>query len=181
MVVLGFSFLAKAYGETTSDSPKIAVVDLKKCIHESLAGKAAKKRIQALTQSIKQEVEKRKKHLKKMEDEFQKQSMVLSLDAKRDKEKELLREREDLRDFIRRKERELQEADIRETRPIMKAVLDIAREIGKTRGISIILEAKTLIYFDPAIDITDEVLKKYDARFKASKNTNTTKDNKGKK
>ena len=62
-----------------------------------------------------------------------------------------------MKDELKKKDNEL-------TSKILKDVLDITKKVGGEKGYSLILQAsQQIVYIDQAIDITDEVLKRYDS------------------
>jgi outer membrane protein len=101
---------------------------------------------------------------------MEKQASVLSAEARKKKEDELeklLREYQrivqDSQAEVKKKEGELTEAIIKESR-------EIIGKIGEEEGYTLIIEKGMVLYSNKGIDITDSVLKKYDeSKAKAKK------------
>ena len=85
--LLGLVFLGTAAPSWASEVLKIGVIDLQKCIQQSEAGKKASKALQEKADRIKKDFEARREELKKLSEEFNKKSNVLSAEAKREQGK----------------------------------------------------------------------------------------------
>ncbi|MBL7102289.1 MAG: OmpH family outer membrane protein, partial [Desulfobacteraceae bacterium] len=102
----------------------------------------------------------------KIEEELQKQSMMLSLDAKEDKEMELGKRTRHYKYMYGEVTQEMKDAEFEATRKVGKDIEKVVEKIAKKEGYTIIVEAGTvgLVYYDNVIDITDRVIKAYDDR-----------------
>lgn len=144
---------------------KIGVIDGKKCVEESEAGKKILHSFQQKFDRTKKELDRRNEELKKLQGEFVKKSSILNPDAKREKEKELARKVEDFRDMVREKEAELQQEQNSALQALSNELFQIAVGIGKEEGYALILEAKSgVVYHTKTIDLTDKVLKAFNAK-----------------
>ncbi len=146
------------------DSVKIAVVDLNRCMKESLEGKRVYRELQKKKDAMQKRLDEKEGELLKLQEELKKQGMMLSLDARADKEKTLERKRrefkyyfEDLRDEMRKVEADLVEGMLQD---LGKIVGDMAEKGNYT----LVLEKNRggILFNDLAIDITDDVIKAYD-------------------
>jgi len=61
--------------------------------------------------------------------------------------------------------RDMQELQQRLFLKIQSEVMPVIAKLGQEKGIDLILDlrASGVLYFNPAIDLTDEVIKRYDA------------------
>jgi outer membrane protein len=159
--LLGIVFLWTAAPSWASEALKIGVIDLQKCIQQSEAGKKASKGLQEKADRIKKDLETRRDELKKMSEEFSKKSNVLSADAKREKEKELIRKDEDLRELVRKKEEEMHKDEYNAMQPLLTELFEVTKKLAKDEGYTLILESKSgVVYFNkPIEEITDKVIK----------------------
>jgi outer membrane protein len=159
--LLGLVFLWGAPSAWGGEVLKIGVIDLQKCIQQSEAGKKASKGLQEKADRIKKDLETRRDELKKLSEEFNKKSNVLSADAKREKEKELIRKDEDLRELVRKKEEEMRKDEYNAMQPLLTELFEVTKKLAKDEGYTLILEAKSgVVYFSkPVEDITDKVVK----------------------
>jgi outer membrane protein len=171
MIVFGLLFVLSAVPSWASDPPlKIGVLDLQRCIQQSEAGKKASKNLQEKSDRIKKDLTGKREDLKKMREEFVKKSNVLSADAKRDKEKELIRKEEDFRDLVREKEDEMHKDEYNAMQPLLSELFEITSKLAKDEGYTLVLEAKSgVVYFVKPIEITDKVIKLFNENKKEKK------------
>jgi outer membrane protein len=159
--LLGLTFLWTAPPSWAGEVLKIGVIDLQKCIQQSESGKEASRGLQEKVDRIKKDLEAKKEELKKLSDEFNIKSSVLSADAKREREKELIRKDEDLRQLVRKKEEEMQKDEYNAMQPLLSELFDITKKLAKEEGYTLILESKSgVVYFDkPVEEITEKVIR----------------------
>lgn len=161
VMLWGLVFLWGAAPAWSGDVLKIGVIDLQKCIQQSEAGKKASKGLQEKADRIKKDLETKRDELKKLSEEFNKKSNVLSAEAKREKEKELIRKDEDLRELVRKKEEEMRKDEYNAMQPLLTELFEVTKKLAKDEGYTLILESKSgVVYFTkPVDDITDKVIK----------------------
>lgn len=142
---------------------KIGVVDLLKALNESEQGKKSIAEIESLRKSKQSVIEEKGKKIEQLKSDLEKQSSVLSADAKKSKEDEierLIREFQrlvsDSTNELQKKQREIEVEMIKELRVIIE-------NIGKEEKYTYIVESSEggLLYFDKAVDITENVIKKF--------------------
>ncbi|MCP3944434.1 MAG: OmpH family outer membrane protein [Desulfobacteraceae bacterium] len=159
--VAGFSNVVFA-----ANTAKIGVVDFEKVIQESSAGKLTQKDLRKKGEEFQNKLKKEKASLDAVSKAFERESLVLSPDKKRDKERDF---RIRINDFKKMQEdytKELRRIEIEKINQMQKDVFDIANEMGKKEGFSLIIERKTagVIYIPAKVDITDKVIAKYNAK-----------------
>jgi len=161
LAVLLFGFvLCSAPPVRASEPIKIAILDLQKCLDQSEAGKKAKKLLQDKSERIKKDLSLKRDELKKNRDEFTKKASVLNADARREKEKELIRKEEDFRDLVREKEEEMRKDEYNAMQPLLNDLFEVTSKLAKDENYTLILEAKSgVVYFNKSIEITDKVIK----------------------
>jgi outer membrane protein len=97
---------------------------------------------------------------------LEKQAPVLSEQAKRERSEALQRKVRDMRRMVedanRDFEKRVQEAEMEITRDI----LTVAQEYGKDQGFTLLMERSTLIHFASSVDVTAEVIKRFDGKQK---------------
>ena len=167
--VLGFLFVctvvlcfqAQGFGANVG---KVGMVDMERFQEKSKAFDKVRQELKAKFDGLQQKLDKEKDELVKVEEEFKKQSMMLSLDAKEDKKKDLDKKRRHYKFMADEFTREMEDAKLEATKHVGKEVEKVVGQIGKKEGYVIILEKRTigLLYYDGSIDITDQVVKAYD-------------------
>ncbi len=147
-----------------ADTCKIAIVDMERFQQESVSFQKVRVKLMKKFDALQKKLDQEKQELIKLEEELRKQSMMLSLDAKEDKRKELNKKRRHYKYLYDEFTQEMKDAEMEAKRAVGREIEKVVNKIGKERGYTLILDKRTLglIYYDHAIDITDEVIKAYD-------------------
>jgi outer membrane protein len=165
--VVLFLFTFRAYGTEV----KIGYMDLNKALNESDDGKKATKFLEELVNSKQTILQEKEKEIKKLNEELEKQSAVLTPESKKIKEEQLnklyrdyQRTAKDFQEEIQKKEEELR-------MEILKELREIVNKIGKEEGYSIIFEtgASGILYYQKEFDLTEKIIKKYNEAAKMKK------------
>ncbi len=80
--------------------------------------------------------------------------------AIKEKETQLIDKETMLRGLQRQVERELLDYESRKTEIILGKIYQTLRELAVNEGVSIIVEKRTILYGQPAVDLTDKLMKK---------------------
>jgi outer membrane protein len=164
-ILLGFVLCVclclPAYG---ADTCKIGVVDMTKFQEQSVAFKKLSEAYAKKLEPMRKELEQNQAELARLEEDLRKQGMMLSLDAKEDRAKDLgkkARRFEYMRNEFQQTGKELQ---VEALRDIGGDIQKIVQKIGAREGYDVILEKRAVgfLYNNEKIDITDEVVKDFD-------------------
>lgn len=144
---------------------KIGVIDGKRCIEQTEAGKKIYSLLREKYARDQKEMEAQGNTLKKLQEEYNKKREVLAADVKLEKEKEIFRKEEDLRDKIREKGQTFQKEEGEAFQKLTTEIFETASVIGREQGFTLIMEAKSgVVYFNPVLDLTDQVIKRHNAK-----------------
>ena len=162
MILLGW------FGSVLAADLKVAYVDIQKAVNDSNAGKEAKKAITKDVEKFQHLVADKQKELQTLKESLDKQALMLTPDARANKEKEY---QSKLREFQRWGEdtqNEVNQKRIEMERNISGALIKVIQKIGADEGYTVILEKNEsiVLYVAKSIDITDRVIKAYDAQKK---------------
>jgi outer membrane protein len=159
--ILIFSFQHRAF---CAGSSKFGVVDIEKFQEQSKSFQKIKEGLQEKFAALQKKLDEKKDELIEIENELKKQSMMLSLDAKEDKAKELETKRRHFKYLADDFTQEMKQAQLEARQSLAKELEKVVEKIGKKEGYTMIMEKRTigLVYFDNALDITDQVIKEYD-------------------
>jgi len=151
-----------------ADELKLAFMDLQRVFAESDAGKKARADIVELEKSKKSVIEEKVSALKKMEEELNKQSSVLSAEAKKVKEEEFDKQQKEVQKLVLEARQELQKKETELTNAILKNVSEIVDAIGYEEGYAIIFRSEVVLSAKKEHDITAQVIKRLnEGKFKA--------------
>ncbi len=145
---------------------KIGVVDLQRCLNESRMGRKYKAEFTAEADRRKAELEKEEATLKALREEIEKQGLVLSETARVEKEREYKERLAAFKKRFQESQQALQRKDQELTRRILKDLQGVIRKLGATEGYTLILERQEggVLFAPEAVDVTDEVIRRYDAQ-----------------
>jgi outer membrane protein len=143
---------------------KIGVVDLQKFQKNSRAYQKASLALKKKFDEMQQKLNDERNALSKLDEEFKKQSMMLSLDAQEDKKRELDKKQREYKFMYDEYTQEMKDTEMEAMKKVMKELEKVVEKIGDKEGYTIILERRTvgLLYFNNAIDLTDRVTEAYD-------------------
>lgn len=163
------SFLSFTENALSEPSAKIGVVDLDKVMNESLAGKQAKLDIEKEIIKTSQIIKQREAETKKLRDELNQQSSVLSESVRKKKEAEYRQKLRELKRFASDSEVEIKNKGDEISKRIIRDISKVVDEIGKKEKFSIIFERKGLFFYSDAVDISDKVMKLFDEKYQKKK------------
>ena len=144
---------------------RIAVVDMQRALNECEAGKKAKDQVKAKFEKSQEDLKRQREDLDRRKEEYERKATVLKEEERRNLEKDLesrsLEFKRKFEDF----QRDLKRTDAELTSTIVEELYGVVRDYGAKNTYSLVLEASTgaLLYGDRALDITDEIVKLYNA------------------
>jgi len=152
------------YNAMGADNAKIGVVDIQKFQKKSKEFQKSSSVLKKKYEAMKQKLEEERTALRKLEEEFRKQSMMLSFDAKENKKREFEKKSRYYKYLYEDYTQEMKYAEQAATEKIGKELGEIVRKIGEKRGYVLIIKNRTLglIYFNDTIDVTDLMVVEYD-------------------
>ena len=153
------------FSSNAADVAKIGVVDLKRILDNSSAGKSA---LAELTKQGKMEgeLEKRKAEIEEIQKSMERQAAVMSKEAREEKNRELQIKIYDIKNLEKKYKSELRKSERKKFIKIQKEVFSVTREIGKKEGYLIIFDKNVAIYVPKTLDLTDKVIQEYNAGYK---------------
>ena len=104
----------------------------------------------------------REKQLKKMIEDLNKQSMVLSPELKKKKKDVLLKKKKNFERYVQDKNEEFAKKEKVITGKILKKMVGVIKKLGESKKFTMILEKKVGLYFDQSVDLTTLATKTYD-------------------
>jgi outer membrane protein len=157
-------------GAGAEAASKVGFVDIQKVLVRSVAGVAAREQLEREKAAMQKDVDTRRAEVEKLREELEKKGLVLSPEAKREKEETLQRKVRDLRRLVDDFQKELEKKEQGATGKILQELTGVIEQIGKERGYLLILEKRgaAVIYGDIEADITEDIIKVYD-QIKAKK------------
>lgn len=150
------------------EGAKIAFIVLQRVVAESNEGKQASARVQALQQKKVAELNEKQKAAQGLQEKLDKSGAVMSEAARADLAKQVERANVDLQRATQDAQQEMQELQTQLQEEFQRRVAPVIEAVGKEKGLHFIFNGPDsgLVYGDAALDITGEVIKKFDATSK---------------
>ena len=153
--VLGFVAMA---GLASAAELKIGYVNAVKVIEEAPQGEAALKKLEAEFAPRDKQIVEMQNRLKQMEQDLEKNALVLKENEHRSKEFEVVTLKRDLRRATQEFREDYNLRRNEELAALQKIVQKTIAEIAKQENYDLILESA--VYAGPKVDVTDKILKK---------------------
>ncbi len=150
-------------GAMAASNNKIGVVDLQRCIQETDEGKKIYQELKTKKDEMQRRLDEKQDELLRLKEELEKQSMMLSVDAKEDKQKDFERKGREFKYMYDDLSEEMRKAEAEAKKDILQDLETVVTRIGENDKYQVIFERRSsgIMFIDNAIDITDEVIKAY--------------------
>ena len=152
-----------------SGAQKIAVIEVQRIIQESAIGKESLARVQKLQQGKQEDLAKRQKELRDLEQRIQEQGKSLSEDAMEKLQKDYQAKAVDLKRFQDDAQRDLEEAQRKELKSLEERIMPVIDAIGKEMGYNLIFNKfnSGLLFASEDADITNAVITRFNMQIAA--------------
>ena len=147
---------------------KIGCVDIQRTINECNAGKDAKKVLTKEAEKVQNLILEKQKELQGMKESLEKQSLMLSPEARASREKDLQAAFRDYQRWGEDVQNEMNQKKMEMERTLFIALQKVIQKLGADEGYTLILERNEniVLFASKPTDITDLVIKAYDAQKK---------------
>ncbi|MEI6559179.1 MAG: OmpH family outer membrane protein [Rhodospirillaceae bacterium] len=143
---------------------KVGIVAFQMVMHESSAGKAIQQAIQASEEAFKKDMTGRREKLQQAEQELVRQQGSVSAEAFAKKREEFLRKAGEFDRDVQAHRKALEQGVDEASRTIQAAAIEIVAGLARDHETSVVLDRAQVIFVDPALDLTREVLEKLNAK-----------------
>jgi len=145
---------------TPAQADSIAFVNMEKIMHDSTAARSVKDQLESKQKSFQSEMSHKEDELNREHDELLKQRGVLSPEAFEKKAKSFRTKTDAAQKDVQSKRNMLNYAVNSSLAEIQKSILDIVAGISHDKGYTVVIPSSALLYADPKLDITNDVLSK---------------------
>jgi outer membrane protein len=155
--------LALAAAIPAAAEVKVAVIDVQRVVSESDPGKGTLQKLKAMQDQKLEKGKALQQEMDTLRDQYHKHRFTLSDEKLHDLEKQIEDKGIDLKRFQDDASRELDEARRREFDALEAKIMPIINQLGKEQGFTLIFNKfqSGLVYADDAVDITDEVIHRF--------------------
>jgi outer membrane protein len=128
------------------------------------AGKDAKEQLSQKAAKYEADKNSKEAELKKLKGDLESQGSVLNESARSGKERDYQQKLKDYQRFLKDAQEDLQAKNDEFTSRIVDEIVKVAQGYGRQNGFTaIFVKNETMIYLDPSADVTEEVLKAFNA------------------
>ena len=138
---------------------KVGVVDFQQIVEKSEPGQKVEAGLKQEGERMEAELTKDKEELQALKEKMEREGMVMSREAREEKEIEFRVKARNLQEKDQRYRAEFVGKQRQEIDKLRKVVLEIVKEIGKSEGYTLVLSKVGVLYNDPAVDLTEKVVK----------------------
>ncbi|MDD8019856.1 MAG: OmpH family outer membrane protein [Acidobacteriota bacterium] len=160
MMVVAFSLLAEA-----QQVIKVGIINSQEILEKSVEGKKAIAQLEEKNRKYQQDLSKADDQIRQMETKLNTQQLTMTQEAVLSLSADLDRKKTERQRLAEDANRDMQELQQRLILKIQSEVMPVISKLGQEKGLDLILDlrASGVLYFNPTIDLTSEVIKRYDA------------------
>jgi len=162
LIESGFT-LSMAFGEL-----KVGCVDIQRAMNECQAGVEAKKVIAKEMEKLQKLFAEKQKELQTIKESLEKQAPMMKPEARASKEKDFQSKVRDYQRWLEDNQKEIQQKGMEMERTILQGIQKVVKKIGEEESYTFVLEKNEniVLFSSKAIDLTDRVIKAFDAQKK---------------
>lgn len=166
LCVAAVAALAGAPAVQADAEEKVAVVDVQKVVNDSIIGKAARSNMETQIQKAKVKLGNLQAELEKGKADLQKQAGILSGSALEERKESLGKKQLEAQRAYQDMQEQLAKTNDKEIRQVISEVQKVVDELAEDKGYTFIFEKdrQAVIYANPQLDITQDVVKILDKR-----------------
>ncbi|MGD9308083.1 MAG: OmpH family outer membrane protein [Desulfosarcina sp.] len=151
---------------------KIGVVEFKRLFENSEAGKEIKQQITEQGKQMESELKTKGAEIEELKKRLEREALVMSKEMREEKEREFRIKVNDIKTLQKKYEEQLQGIQTKLMGGLQAETLEVINEIGKSGGYLMIMDKRGVLYAPNTIDITDEVIKKFNLRYAKNQKEN---------
>jgi outer membrane protein len=157
------TLLAMAAATTARADVKLAYVDIQRALNDCRNGKSAKEQFRGRLERVQSQLQGEQSEVQRLKDELEKKGPLMQPDQLQSLQQEYTRKLRDFQDDYKNTRDSLQQKDNEITSAIVRDLATIVRQIGQKNGYTMVMEKGNLLWAVPSVDITDDVIRDYDA------------------
>jgi outer membrane protein len=143
---------------------RVAVVDMQRILNETASGKQARQDLETSSTAKQKKLDKRRVKL----EEDQGKLASLKGDAQLEAQEKLQRDYYELQSMYMTLQQELAEQEAQTLEKMYKNCQELAKDLAKDFSLDLVLirDQSTVLYVATGVDLTEEVIKRYDKKYK---------------
>lgn len=170
LLVLSIVSAFLTVGVFASETPafKVGIVDMQTALQTVNAGKKAKNQLQKEFDTKKKEITDEENAIRKLTEEFKKQSLVMNDETRMKKQQEIQERIMKLQEKTGRSQMEIQQKEQEMTAPLVKNLKTIIQELAAKKGYALVLDKNdaNVLFSQDKDDFTSEAISAFNAKYK---------------
>lgn len=162
-LIVGMIVLAMAAAGTARAEVRLAFIDIQRALNECRAGKQAKGTFRAHIDQLQGQLEQEQRSVEDLKRQLEQKGALMQPDQRQNLEDEYGKKLRRFQDDVKNSREELQQKDNEVTGAIVRDLATVVRQLSEKNGYTMVMEKGTLLWAVPSADITDEVIRSYDA------------------
>src|SRR5512141_1080 len=159
IILVAAAIAAICAGTSLAEGLRVAVIDVNKILNDSVAGQAAKKKMEARYEELKKTIDAKQEEARKIKDEIDKQKVMVGKEKLKEREDALQAKVNELRKLTQDGEKEMQTRQGEFTREVLKSVEAKVDIVVKADKLDLVLEKSAgVVHYNESMDITQKVL-----------------------
>jgi outer membrane protein len=142
---------------------KLGFVDMQRALNETDDGRKAKAALKKVFDQKQKELDEQQAALKKDIEDLDKKRTLLPADQVREKEGELQQRMQKVQQTYLRHQQDLSGKEQEATAKIYERMNKIIQKIATTENFSMIVDKSALVFAKPHLDLTNDVIRRYNA------------------
>ncbi len=145
-----------------------AYVDLQKAMETVKQGSTAKAKLEKEFNDKKKMISNREEEIKRLTADYQKKQLVMSNDKRAEEEQKIQKKMMEYRELVQQSEMQMQKRQMELTQPIIDNIRNVVTDLASKSKYDLVYEKNQsgIFFASNAKDITDDVIKSYDDKFK---------------
>jgi outer membrane protein len=170
LVASTLGFTVTAHAATQSAKPdaaagtRVALIRMQEAIKDTKDGKKAEETLRKEIDDRQKKLQAEGQKIQKAMEDLRKQGMVMDEKSRAEKEATIQKQVMAFEESKMRNQQEFQKRDQEISEPIIKRLRTIVAQVSKEKGYTLVIDSGSVLYADAQDDITDEVIKRYDAK-----------------
>lgn len=174
---LGFCLCAVLMSSSAMavDEIKIGYVDLQRALNEVNEGATAKAALKTEFDAKQRTLDAKQNELKAMKEELDARGMMMTPEAKQERMQQLQQKLMETQQLYMQLQQELSKREAEVTSEIFQKMGTILQTMGRTSDYTLIVEKSAVLFAKNHIDLTNELIRRYNDAYGSAKSTKKTK------
>jgi outer membrane protein len=142
---------------------RLAYVDIQRALNECRNGKTVKSDFRGRIERLQSRLQGEQDEVERLKKELEDKGPLMQPDQRQNLEDEYTRKLHEFQDDYKNSSEDLKEKDNEMTGAIVRDLALVVQQIGQRSGYTMVMEKGSLLWATPGIDITDQVIRQYDA------------------